>query len=188
MRTGHRWTRGMSTSFPSGGRIRATMPEEGILPSVAIHVISPSMYGGTMTRCNKRGVSCIVARTLPGETISPVFTTGVISQTLPGSIIGTVTPGVMYIPAFSRRAPKGRPIPSKNPPMSPGPTETERGSPEPIISSPIRSPCVSSYTCSVALFSSIRIISPRRCLSPTVTISRMAKSLIPDALMTGPLI
>lgn len=90
VRTGHRWTRGMSTSSrAAGGYVRQRrMILCGDPCDFSFHVRWKSM-----TRCSKRGVSCIVARTLPGGNYYPVFTTGVIPQTLSGSIIGTVTPG-----------------------------------------------------------------------------------------------
>jgi len=135
---------GISVSCPEASRTRATAEEAGYSPSPRIQTISPSTFGGTWMRWRSRGVSWTVARTVPGVAGSPTLATGTRGKRRSPSSMGTDTPAVRKMPSAWSSAPRGRPIPSKKEPISPGPRATERVSPVESTGSPTFIPWVSS--------------------------------------------
>ena len=111
-----------------------------------ISCTTPQTPGGANILCNTSGVSCTVPSTSPGCMRCPVSTHGQNSHALALSSCGARCPRKSRLPAARYSVVSGRPMPSKMPPTSPGPSSMDSGCPSDATCAPTSSPLVSSYT------------------------------------------
>jgi len=131
------------------------------------------------------GFSRTVPRRSPGERMSPGTAAGSKGNFTPFLRRSGFAPFGRKMP-FSPRRSRGRPMPSKTPPSSPGPRSTDSRSFSNTTGAPEAIPSVSSYTCTRTHDRSMRITSPRSPSSPTLATSNMAAGLSGTTVTTGP--
>ena len=106
--------------------------------------MTPLSAGGTMERCSVISLSRQEATNWPGESSSPSFTSMVTAHFFVSSRLSMLMPLAMKEPAMASMICSGRPMPSKIPPMSPGPRRIDMGSFVGKTGSPALSPPESS--------------------------------------------
>ena len=97
-----------------------------------------------MERCSVISLSRHLAKNCPGRSSSPSFMRTSTSQSFFSSRLSMLMPFVMKLPAMASMAWSGRPMPSKMPPIMPGPRRTDMGSFVGKTGSPALSPPESS--------------------------------------------
>ena len=95
-------------------------------------------------RCSTRAVSATVPITVPPATSAPATRAGTKRQRRAGSSGATFSPRRIHAPLWAWMPGSGRWMPSKMPPMSPGPSSTESGAPVRRTGAPGASRVVSS--------------------------------------------
>ena len=166
-RIGHFCASVISFSVPSSSFSFTIGSRMVYFPSLAAQITVPLTSGGTIDLCTMERVSCVSAMIAPPISSSPSETVTWTSHFLSVSRESTVRPRLMYLPDCFAISDSGRSIPSKMLFRIPGPSVTERASPDAVTVSPGFSPVVSSKTCTVVVSFVRAITSPTRRSLPT---------------------